>query len=342
VVDEGAFEADSVVCPSCDKGRTPVPEAPCPRPSVGAKSPRHTQPNSRTASVPASVPAQDGCHLGTATATDDGGCQGDGTEDNMTGNQMTCSSKRKANADGNINNKWRSQPPKVTGRKDKEARVKIAIRKRVKIPCFQLYHILKTDHQRSSIPKTVPNNFMFFGTVTARGRVKNTWNVRFDVLPQEESVVENISRTRLTVVVPGEEEQPLTQREQEQVSFLLNSNEDAVIGGPSVEKDTKEKEFCNMDKAVLKDATKYIMKCGNKEIVWEILCDTEYIIDKHDPLVLPEEAELLPEIHENVDKVLGNPADSFFRYVFPDIKGEVFCVSIFCIWLLYLFIYFLY
>jgi hypothetical protein len=41
------------------------------------------------------------------------------------------------------------------------------------------------------------------------------------------------------------------------------------------------------------------MKCGNKEIVWEILPDAEYIIDEHDPLELPEAVELLEEIREN-------------------------------------------
>jgi hypothetical protein len=64
------------------------------------------------------------------------------------------------------------------------ARVKIKVKKRVKIARFQLYHILECNAQRDCIPKNVPNKHMFFGTVVARGKSKNTWNVKWDILSQ--------------------------------------------------------------------------------------------------------------------------------------------------------------
>jgi hypothetical protein len=74
--------------------------------------------------------------------------------------------------------KKRKAPPQTTGRGKKAARVKIKVRNRVKIPRFQLFHILEMDEQRNSIPKDVPNKYMFFGTVVSSGKGKNTWNVK--------------------------------------------------------------------------------------------------------------------------------------------------------------------
>jgi hypothetical protein len=49
------------------------------------------------------------------------------------------------------------------------------VRKRVKIKRSQLNHLLTTYMPRTCIPKDS------FGRVTSRGRVKGTWNVKFDV-----------------------------------------------------------------------------------------------------------------------------------------------------------------
>jgi hypothetical protein len=79
---------------------------------------------------------------------------------------------------------------------------------------FQLYHILSNDKQHACIPKNVPNDYGFFGTVVSRGNGRSNWNVRFDVLPCDENVVVNISRGKLEVVQPGEEELPLNATDQ--------------------------------------------------------------------------------------------------------------------------------
>ena len=79
---------------------------------------------------------------------------------------------------------------------------------------FQLYHILSNDKQRSCIPKNLPNNYNFFGTVVSRGSGRSSWNICFDLLPCDENIVGNVSRGKLAVVQPGEEEVPLNARDQ--------------------------------------------------------------------------------------------------------------------------------
>jgi hypothetical protein len=79
----------------------------------------------------------------------------------------------------------------------------------VKIPRFQLYHILESNEQHDVIPKDIPNKYMFFGTVVACGKSKNSWNVKWDILPVNNNIIQNITRTKLTVVEDGEEEKAI-------------------------------------------------------------------------------------------------------------------------------------
>ena len=51
----------------------------------------------------------------------------------------------------------------------------------------------------------------------ARDAGKSTWNVKFDVLPAHDNIICNITRTKLTVVGPDKEEQPLSKRDQEKM-----------------------------------------------------------------------------------------------------------------------------
>jgi hypothetical protein len=54
---------------------------------------------------------------------------------------------------------------RLQGEGKKAARVKIKVRKRVKIPCSQLFHILEMDVHHNCIPKNALNKYMLFGTV---------------------------------------------------------------------------------------------------------------------------------------------------------------------------------
>jgi hypothetical protein len=90
----------------------------------------------------------------------------------------------------------RKNPPKPTARKsegDRNERVKIKIRRTVKIPHSQLYHILTTDEQHKMILKDIPNTFPFFGTVVSHGKNKSSWNAKWDVLSESDNVIHNIS-----------------------------------------------------------------------------------------------------------------------------------------------------
>jgi hypothetical protein len=96
----------------------------------------------------------------------------------------------------------RKEPPSTTGRKSdgKNDRVKIQVKRRVKMSRSQLYHISISDEQRGMIPKDVPNKYHFFGTVVSRGKKKSSWNVKFDILPSDDNVIQNISQAKLIVV----------------------------------------------------------------------------------------------------------------------------------------------
>jgi hypothetical protein len=87
--------------------------------------------------------------------------------------------------------------------------VKIKVQKRVKIPRFQLYHILQSDEQHAAIPKDIPNKYLFFGTVISRDKNKNSWNIKWDALPVNNNVVHNIMHMKLIVAQDGEEEKPI-------------------------------------------------------------------------------------------------------------------------------------
>jgi len=104
--------------------------------------------------------------------------------------------------------------PKTIGQKsDTNNRVKIKLQRGVKMIHFQLYHMLVTDEQLHKTPKEIPNKYNFFGTVVSRGKNKSSWNVKWEVLPVNDNVINNISRSKLTVVIDGEEERPINDNE---------------------------------------------------------------------------------------------------------------------------------
>jgi hypothetical protein len=219
--------------------------------------------------------------------------------------------------------KKRKAPPPTTGRAKKVARVKIKVRKRVKIPRFQLYHILQSDEQRAVIPKDIPNKYLFFGTVVSRGKNKNSWNVKWDALPASDNVVQNITRTKLIVVEDGEEEKPIDDDDKLDEVELNSDKEDE-----SPEKSAKkqhEEAFCKMDRENLKDAESYTMKWGSKEsdvVVWKILKDVEYVSLDDDPIILPDSVEFHKDMWNGNEDELKDPTDFFFNYIFPDITGK--------------------
>jgi hypothetical protein len=78
---------------------------------------------------------------------------------------------------------------------------------------FQLYHMLVADEQQHKILKEIQNKYNFFGTVVSQGKNKSSWNVKWYVLPVDDNVINNISRSKLTIVEDGEKERPINDNE---------------------------------------------------------------------------------------------------------------------------------
>jgi hypothetical protein len=133
------------------------------------------------------------------------------------------------------------------------------VRRTVKIKRSQLYHLLTTDTQRTCIPKDIPNEFCFFGTVTVRGAVKGAWSGKFDVLPINQNVIENISRVKLHVLEPGEEEVAQTHKNQVAESESSSSDDSQMAD-----------IFPSLSTLEVTTVKSYTMKVGNTSVDWEV------------------------------------------------------------------------
>jgi hypothetical protein len=196
--------------------------------------------------------------------------------------------------------KKRKLPPKTTGCSKKVVRVKIKVRKRVKISRFQLFHILESDAQRDAIPKDTPN--------------KHKW----DVLPINENIIKNITRTKLTVMEDGEEEKAIPDGTLLD-DILYDSDKDEEDSPSKSAKKDSEDRFCKMDASSLKVADSYTMKWGNGKddvVVWKILQDGEIISLNEDTLVMPEKVGFNLEMFRGRESELDDPTDVFFKYFF--------------------------
>jgi hypothetical protein len=189
------------------------------------------------------------------------------------------------------------EPAKRSGEKSQESadgnrneRVKIKIRRSVKIPRSQLYHILLTDDQWKMIPKDIPNKFQFFGIIVSGGKNKSSWNVKWDVLPKSNNIIYNIMRSKLTVVADGEGENALPDDAQ---------LDDIAIADDECESPTKEKEpssddvICALEKSVIRQATTFFYKWGWSElesVTWKIMEDLDFVT--YDGPIYPDKVEM--------------------------------------------------
>ena len=64
-----------------------------------------------------------------------------------------------------------------------------------------IFHILTTDSQKSSIPKNLPNKHRIYGTV--KGGINGFYDIQYDNLPLDCNVVKT-ARGKLTVLKPNE------------------------------------------------------------------------------------------------------------------------------------------
>jgi hypothetical protein len=104
-----------------------------------------------------------------------------------------------------------TSPPPTTSRKKQKrdgGDVRIGLGKRVKVRRADLFHTLSGE-QRDHIPQDIGNSYPLFGTVIGGGGTKTAkkgWDVSFDIFPAGMKEVSNISRNKLTVLAPGDDE----------------------------------------------------------------------------------------------------------------------------------------
>jgi hypothetical protein len=212
------------------------------------------------------------------------------------------------------------KPPKTTGQKsDTNNRVKIKVQRRLKMSRFQLYHMLVTDEQRHKIPKDIPNKYNFISTVVSQGKNKSSWNVKWDVLPVNNNVINNISRSKLTIVEDGEEEKPINDNEWLDEVEIISDTDGNNDNGCSPGKISDEDAFCSQDKTIIKDAATYTMKWGPHEeayIDWHILPDSEYTSANEFLLDLPDAVDYYHSLGPDNIIALQDPSAFFFKYVF--------------------------
>jgi hypothetical protein len=191
---------------------------------------------------------------------------------------------------------------------------------RVKVKRVDLYHRL-SDNQKQLIPKNIPNDYCFFGTVTG-GNSKDGWDIKFDILPESDAVVRVMKKSnKVSMVHDGEEEKLLASHGgQEPIS-----SDDEFSERP-VKKQKKLSplqmsilDFCKQDDGTQKKATDYQMPfgrdgCTNQVFDWKILGETEHITES--PYDIPMEG---PQVNIDFNQPM---AKIFFDNVFPDVSGH--------------------
>jgi hypothetical protein len=264
-------------------------------------------------------------------AEEQAGASSDCQNTPTSGNEMGTSSNLQNTSGSSYNTrntpgkaKSSSAPPKTTSRKKQKSQggeARIGVGKRVKIERSNLYHILKTSEQRQCLPHGIASNYCYFGTVVAGGGVKTAkkgWDVMFDVLPAGDNIVGNITRSKLTVLAPGDEESAEQINNSTQAEVMEEiMREDKVKLTPATK---SQKEFMKLSDETLKAATSFAMFWGKGNddfVLWEILSDTDYITDNN--FKPPDTANV---IDPKFDFATDDIARNFFQYVFPSIVGH--------------------
>jgi hypothetical protein len=102
-------------------------------------------------------------------------------------------------------------PPKTTSHKKQKrdgAETRIGLGKRIEVTRGDIFHVLSSN-QRQHIPQDIGNSHPLFGKVVGGGRnktAKKGWDIELDILPMDENKVMNVTRSKLSVLDPGEDE----------------------------------------------------------------------------------------------------------------------------------------
>jgi hypothetical protein len=140
----------------------------------------------------------------------------------------------------------------------------------------------------------------------------------FNVLPANNNIVENITRSKLTVLAPGDEESA------EQIKNATQADVLQEIMSADKQKLTpvtkSQQEFMNLSTETLKAATSFAMfwgKGNDDYDLWEILGDMKHITDNE---FKPPETENV--VHTGFDFRTDNFTQNVFQHVFPSIAAH--------------------
>ena len=155
---------------------------------------------------------------------------------------------------------------------------------------------------------------------------KKGWDVKFDILPHKDNIIENISRGKLMVLAPGEDEESFTRASKaEELACIENEEEEKKKKTSLMLK--SQREFAALGKETLKSSKKFTMRYGvlpEESIDWDILGDTEH---HHDMEFQPPTSARVVTSNFDFEVPIQN---NFFENVFPSI-GHMHVLSInFC------------
>ncbi len=171
-------------------------------------------------------------------------------------------------------------PPKTTSRKKQKrdgAETRIGLGKRIKVTRGDIFHVL-SPNQRQHIPQDIGNSYPLFGKViggSGNKTAKKGWDIELDILPVDENKVMNVTRNKLSVLAPGEDEnveRHLTQSEK--LLQIVNEEEEKKKKLSPMNK--CQADFAALSKAVRAEAKVFCMTYGNDAtecLEWEILGD---------------------------------------------------------------------
>lgn len=154
-------------------------------------------------------------------------------------------------------------------------------------------------------------------------------NVRHDLLPAEHKIVRGLTRGRLFVMAPGEDEIPMRRNEADanRLAEIGSDDEEDHVEPALATKKKKDPtplqqsalDFMSQSTEERATASLFKMKWGKLQhevIEWEILADGVDIVDN--PMVCSEEIHM----KKTIDFGSESLDDTFFNHFFPCVEGH--------------------
>jgi hypothetical protein len=183
------------------------------------------------------------------------------------------------------------------------------------------FHVL-SPNQWQHIPQDIGNSYPLFGKVIGGGgnkTAKKGWVIKLDILPVDDNnKVLNVTRSKLSVLVPGEDknvEKHLMQSEK--LHQIISKEEEKKKKMSPMNK--CQAEFAALSKAVHAEATVFQMTYGENPsncLDWEILGYQEHHIDN---AFIPPTSSNVVNFCFDFEAPLE---ENLFDHIFPSVTGH--------------------